>query len=77
MGPEAVADLIQRARRHKVRSIVDVEKDVLAAAIAAGADIVKPTPGGGRISGSTRAGVDAALFGGTGDRVSRRPAPPC
>ncbi len=42
MGPDAVADLIQRARRQNVRSIVDVEKDVLAAAIAAGADLVKP-----------------------------------
>jgi 1-phosphofructokinase family hexose kinase len=42
MGPDAVADLIQRARRQKVRSIIDVEKDLLAAAIAAGADLVKP-----------------------------------
>jgi 1-phosphofructokinase family hexose kinase len=42
MGPEAVADLVQRARRQKVRSIIDVEKDLLAAAIAAGADLVKP-----------------------------------
>jgi 1-phosphofructokinase family hexose kinase len=42
MGPDAAADLVQRARRQKVRSIVDVEKDILAAAIAAGADLVKP-----------------------------------
>ncbi|HVE42701.1 MAG TPA: 1-phosphofructokinase family hexose kinase [Planctomycetota bacterium] len=62
MGPEAVADLIQRARRHKVRSIVDVEKDVLAAAIAAGADIVKPNLlEAAEYLGRPVAGVDAAL----------------
>src|SRR5436190_4736552 len=42
MEPSAVIDLLRLARSRRVRVIVDAEKDVLAAAIGAGADLVKP-----------------------------------
>lgn len=42
MAAGEVADLVRRARRQGVRSIVDMEGAPLAAAIEAGADLVKP-----------------------------------
>src|SRR5258706_5875107 len=42
MAPGVAADLVGLARRGGVRSIVDAEGELLAAAIAAGADVVKP-----------------------------------
>jgi len=42
MKPSAVVDLIRLAKSRRVRVIVDTEKDVLEAAIGAGAEFVKP-----------------------------------
>jgi 1-phosphofructokinase family hexose kinase len=42
MAPGAVADLVAAARRLDVKSIIDAEGETLAAAVAAGADLVKP-----------------------------------
>jgi 1-phosphofructokinase family hexose kinase len=40
--PSAIADLVVRARKKGVFTIVDAEKDMLGAALEAGADLVKP-----------------------------------
>jgi 1-phosphofructokinase family hexose kinase len=42
MEAGAVADLIALTRRHRIRTMVDAEGDVLSAAIGARADLVKP-----------------------------------
>jgi len=42
MSPDAVVDLLSLARRQQVRAIVDAEGGLLAAAVGAGADLVKP-----------------------------------
>jgi 1-phosphofructokinase family hexose kinase len=62
VSPEAIAGLIGQAKARRVETIVDAESDMLAAAIRAGADLVKPNGlEAGEFLGREVAGVDAAV----------------
>lgn len=63
MDPGAVADLVRLARARSVRSLVDAEGEALAAAIQAGADVVKPNLGeASEFLGKTLTGVEGGLL---------------
>lgn len=62
MSAAAAADLVRAARKAGVRSIVDAEGDLLAAAVGAGADLVKPNVLEiGELLGRVVTGVDGAV----------------
>jgi 1-phosphofructokinase family hexose kinase len=62
MSPGATIDLLREARRSGVRVIVDAEGELLAAAIEAGIDLVKPNLlEAGQLLGRQVNGVDEAL----------------
>ncbi|HVR85170.1 MAG TPA: 1-phosphofructokinase family hexose kinase [Planctomycetota bacterium] len=62
VSPSAIAGLVELAKMRRVLTIVDAETDMLAAAIRAGADVVKPNSlEVGEFLGREVKGVDAAV----------------
>lgn len=59
--PATIAELITLAKKRRVLTIVDAESDMLAAALGAGADLVKPNLlEAGQLLGRELAGIEAA-----------------
>jgi len=62
VSPEAIAGLLEAAKKRRVLTLVDAESDMLATAIRAGADLVKPNSlEAGEFLGRPVLGIEAAV----------------